>query len=157
MTEGIKIRKARLKDTLTIRNIQVNSIKTLNARDYTKKQIKAVIKGKTVKRYKYSMENGEDYYIAVSKRKIVGFISIKENEIMKLYVSPRFVFKGTGKKLLQYLENLCYEKGLKKLVLKSTTTAKKFYQNNGYSIIRKARHVRNRVSMPVFWMRKYLL
>ena len=156
MNKKVIIRDANRKDALAIKNIQVQSIEQINSKDYTPRQIRAVTKHRTVKRYKYLMKTDEKFFVATRANKIVGFCSIKKNEIVKLYVHPKEISKGMGVKLLQYVERQTKSNRIKKLILKSTITAKYFYIKNGYKVIRKARHIRNGVSMLVIWMEKKL-
>jgi putative acetyltransferase len=77
--------------------------------------------------------------VAEINRRIVGFgvIVPKENEVRAIYVSPQVKRKGIGSALLRKLEELAKEKGIKKLRLESSVTAEKFYQKNGYKVIKR--------------------
>ena len=156
MNEKVIIRDANHKDILDIKNIHVQSIKQINSKDYTPRQIRAVTKNRTVKRYKYLMKMGEKFFVVTRVNKIVGFCSIKKNEIVKLYVHPKEMLKGIGAKLLMHIEKYAKKNKIKEIILKSTTTAMNFYTKKRYRIVRKAKHVRNGVSMPVIWMEKKL-
>ena len=70
----------------------------------------------------YLLKVDEDY---------VGTVTIKENEINRLFVLPKFQHKGYGKRLLDYSEeNIA--KNYSEIVLNASLPARRMYQKRGY-------------------------
>lgn len=59
---------------------------------------------------------------------IVGVGALKGDEITAIYVSADHLGEGIGAKLLTYLEDRAFKKGIKKLRLESSLTAFQFYK-----------------------------
>lgn len=84
----------------------------------------------------------EIYVIEIDK-KIVGFTVIEEITsfrekacfINEMVISSEFHRKGLGKKLMEFTENYCKKKSIKKIKLSTNRKAHafKFYKNRGYS------------------------
>lgn len=77
-------------------------------------------------------------FVSREEDEVVGTIGIefyKESALLRsLAVSGEKRSKGLGKELVQFLEDFARKKGVKELVL-LTTTAAAFFEKNGYTII----------------------
>lgn len=75
---------------------------------------------------------GEQIWVALHKGKPVGFISIWEPEgfIHHLYVSPEYLRKGIGVKLLDFVKPRYTRLSLK--CMRPNKSALKFYQSQGF-------------------------
>ncbi|QWW71076.1 GNAT family N-acetyltransferase [Rhizobium sp. WYJ-E13] len=74
-------------------------------------------------------------YVAIDETGILGFISVKEAEIVKLYVSNRARGTGVAHALLSFAENLLRDIGITKAVLLCTAgniRAERFYKREGW-------------------------
>lgn len=78
--------------------------------------------------------------MAIYNEKIVGFSSIyvENPEIYSLFVSPKFTRQGIGTRLLETLKQIALYKKHKFIYVNSSLTAKIFYSNRGYEIIRES-------------------
>ncbi|MDO8647750.1 MAG: GNAT family N-acetyltransferase [Candidatus Diapherotrites archaeon] len=152
------IRKAKLENAREISLLLCNTIKTVNRKDYTARQIKAWLTRNDYKSIKNKILSGRTIFVAINKSKIVGIIALFLNEckIGALYVKHTLHNQGIGTKLLNYAEKLAKRKGLKKLKLNSTKTAFEFYKSKGYKKIRMASHTTNGVKTPTILMVKNL-
>ena len=75
-------------------------------------------------------------FVALEDDKVQGVGQIDEDgHILLCYVTPQASGRGLGQSLLNTMESLAEPLGLKKLTLVSTTTAKGFYERNGYELI----------------------
>ena len=66
------------------------------------------------------------------------FNSDEEAQIRYMAVEEEWQGKGIGKMILSYLEEKIKEKGTKNIVLNARDIAIKFYERNGYKIVKKA-------------------
>ena len=65
----------------------------------------------------YLLKDGDDF---------VGTVTIKENEICRLFVLPKFQHKGYGKELIDYAESEIL-KNYEEIILDASMSAKKIY------------------------------
>lgn len=66
------------------------------------------------------------------------FNSDEEAQIRYMAVEEKWQEKGVGKMILSYLEEKVKEKGAKNIVLNARDIAIKFYERNGYRIVKEA-------------------
>jgi len=64
--------------------------------------------------------------------------TIEEAQIRYMAVSDTSQGMGYGSKIVKILENIAREKGSKKIILQSRENAVKFYEKNGYKIIKQS-------------------
>lgn len=83
----------------------------------------------------------DDVLIYSENNQIMGFVTYKISEnfgtIGLIAVSPNFQGKGIGKKLLTFIENVLFSKGIKTLIIPTqliNETAYNFYKNQNYKI-----------------------
>jgi len=128
----MEIRKARLSDVEKMNSLKKQTFLKINSKDYPKKVVEEYLKRQTAKKFIQNMKTG-DYFILTEKEKLVGIVDLYDrNVIGSLYIKWDEVGKGYGKKLMNFIENYAKKKGLKKVVLYPTITAKKFYEKIGY-------------------------
>ncbi len=121
--------------------LQRATIRHVNAKDYPK-DIISVWAGRTkASRYRNNAKEVKRW-VAVDKNQIIGFCDHDFNcEIGGLYIHKDFQGKGIGGKLLKNAEQSMKKLGCKKIKIMSTVSAKKFYEKNGYKIIKKTSHL----------------
>lgn len=73
-------------------------------------------------------------YLLTVDGKNIGTVTIKKNEICRLFVLPNFQHKGYGKMLLDFAENSISE-NYSTVVLDASFPAKQIYQLRGYKEI----------------------
>lgn len=73
----------------------------------------------------------EIVYLLESHGDFVGTVTIRENEICRLFVLPKFQHKGYGRELIEYAENEI-SKNYREIVLDASMSAKKIYKSRGY-------------------------
>jgi ribosomal protein S18 acetylase RimI-like enzyme len=66
------------------------------------------------------------------------FNSDEEAQIRYMAVEEEWQGKGIGKMILSYLEEKVKEKGAKNIILNARDIAIKFYEKNGYEIVKEA-------------------
>lgn len=65
------------------------------------------------------------------KQNVVGTVTIKANEICRLFVLPSYQGNGYGKEMLEYAEEIIFRQ-YSKIVLDASLPAKRIYQKRGY-------------------------
>ncbi len=150
------IRKFRASDAIAVSRMHRGTVRKINNRDYSKKQIK-VWSGRTnAKKFRNSIKS-HIQFVAVDKGKIIGLGGFrKDGEFNSLYVHNKYIGKGTGKKLLEKMEKTAVNMGFKKFTINSSLTAKDFYKSQGYRVIRKTVFKRPGLTLQVYKMEKRL-
>ncbi len=82
------------------------------------------------------------------------FNSDEEAQIRYMAVEKEWQGKGIGKMILLYLEEKVKEKGAKNIILNARDIAIKFYERNGYQIVKEAHTLFD--AIPHYGMRKAL-
>ncbi len=150
------IRKFKASDAVAAARMHRWTIRKINSKDYSTKQIK-IWSGRTnAKRFRDSMKS-KISFVAVDDGKIVGFGGFKKDgEFGSLYVHNKYIGGGVGKKLLKKMEKTAANMGIKKFTINSSLTAKNFYQSQGYNVIRKTVFSRPGLNLQVYKMEKSL-
>lgn len=89
------------------------------------------------------LEGQAIHIIAVENDKIVGcgrahFNSDEEAQIRYMAVENEWQGKGVGKLILDELEKRVVEKSAKKIILHARENVVKFYEKNGYKVIKRS-------------------
>ncbi len=129
------IRIATKKDARRISYLIRNNTEKVTENNYTQEQIKTWKKANTTKAVENNMKK-RVIFCAFQNNKLIGTIGLQEKEVVGLYVNHAKRKLGIGRKLLQHLELYAQSIQLKELVLTSTRSAKRFYKNNGYKVIK---------------------
>jgi N-acetylglutamate synthase-like GNAT family acetyltransferase len=92
---------------------------------------------------KDELEGKSIHIIAINEGEIVGcgrihFNSIDEAQIRYMAVENELQGRGIGKLILNELEQKALEKGAKKIILNARENAVKFYDKNGYKIVKES-------------------
>ena len=137
----MRIRKATVEDARTISRIHSDTIRYVNSKDYTPKQIREWIPINRTARIRELLKGGKLYFLLIDGDVVgVSSLMLKESELGSLYVKHSAHGKGYGGRLLRYVEGYAKRHGIRTLRLHSTTTAYAFYKDHGYRKIRKSAH-----------------
>ena len=136
----MKIRLARDKDYAGMARFHRATIRHINSWDYPEDIIKVWAGRTNAKRFRDSAHKCKRW-VAVKKGKIVGFVDYgNDDELWGLYVHKDYVGKRIGSQLLKIAEDSLRKQGVKIIKIKSTITARRFYEKHGYKVIKKALH-----------------
>ena len=80
---------------------------------------------------KNDVRNGIVYLCFDNENNAVGTVTVKENEICRLFVLPEQQGKGYGKELISFAENKISEK-YNEIILHASLPAKAIYLKRGY-------------------------
>jgi N-acetylglutamate synthase-like GNAT family acetyltransferase len=130
---AITIRRARQEDRGAIWHIHTRAIREVCKSHYSERELEIWTDVLKPGRYEEQIRKGP-FYVAVEGGSIIGFgnLNQKSGEIEALYVAPDHVGRGVGMRILQALENVALESGLRLLRLSSSLNAVRFYEMAGY-------------------------
>ena len=131
---GVTLRPATADDALAISTVALSAIRTTNARDYAPEAIDEICSNFTVRAVLERMQS-RDVFVALSGGRIVGTISLGSDKLHSLFVDPNSQGQDIGRILVSLLEAHARAKGLTRLWLSSSITARPFYKKLGYSEI----------------------
>lgn len=158
-TEEIRVRRAARNDGEHIWRVHTAAIRETCSSRYTDEEINAWTSRLTPDSYD-SVIRGKALYVAQSDDRIIGFgqLNVVTGEVEAVYVLPDYTGKGIGSRLLDTLEEVARECGLKRLHLDSSLNAVGFYEHKGYVIKGETHHVMlTDVSLPCMRMEKALV
>lgn len=152
------IRRAHHSDAQSIIDTHVRSIREVCSKDYSPEQIEAWA-GRKFKPELWCQTIDRDYvWVLELDSKVQGFAQIAfldetTAEVMGLYFTPEACGIGAGKKLFQILHDEAKNKGIQKMQLHATLTAKTFYEKFGFKQVEGKCSVEMRgVDIPCFPM-----
>ena len=133
----MRIRKGKLQDAKELSVLRKATIRSTNKHDYTSAQIARWSKRWNTKDF-VKIHDQLLLYVAVEEGKIIGYAEIMKDtpaEMGGLYVHKDFVRKGVGTKLMQKIHGAVQKMGVHRFSLRSSITAKDFYEKLGYRVI----------------------
>lgn len=154
----MNVRKAEHNDIPAIIDLFVNTIKSVNSRDYSLLQISTWYStGKNADLWKRKM--GIQYFIVIEIDSVlVGFASIAPDGFLDfMYVHKDYQGKGIARELLKNIEEKAREQKNDKVYSFVSITAKPFFLKSGYRITAEKRRIVNDVEFINSVMEKSLL
>jgi len=148
----MKIRKAKESDVKQITKLRKDNLKKVDAEKYPEKVKGFLIKRDTDERNLRHIRE-RDYFCAVDNDKILGTISLDNDEICDLFVKYNYIKKGIGLKLIKHIEAYAKKRGTNKLWLESAQHSRGFYEKAGFKMKKKIDKENNRIN---FLMEKKL-
>jgi GNAT superfamily N-acetyltransferase len=155
----ISLRPAEETDAWVMSAIRIAAIKALPATFYTEKELLAwrnyrdkpdgsnILKSMKV----------ETLWVAVERDIVTGFTSYIVDELIALYVHPKYQGKGIGRTLVRHFCNQATNCGVDEVITTASLYAEGFYSRLGFIAIHRAPHqLRNRIIVPVTKMSKTL-
>ena len=70
-------------------------------------------------------------FLYIADTKAVGTVTVRDNEILRLFVSPNYQKKGYGRELLDFAESKVLEKH-NEIIIDASLPAKSIYLKRGY-------------------------
>jgi len=136
----MRIRRARDEDYAEMARLRRQTIRHVNARDYSTE----IIHGWSAKGGAQTLRASAakcQRWVALDRDRIVGFAEHRFTcELSRIYVHKDHLRKGIGSRLLAVAEDSLARQGCKEIRVESTATAKDFYTKNGYNLIAKGAH-----------------
>ncbi|PLW80525.1 hypothetical protein C0585_02405 [Candidatus Woesearchaeota archaeon] len=132
------IRKLKDSDIIKAGNV-VKKAQRLTLKDYYSKElIDAFCNKNNPKNFAIRAKERQFYIAEIPKRKkIIGVIAKKDNELKTFFVHPNYQGKGVGRKLFEKVRDETLKQGYDKLIVKSSHYAVNIYKKLGFKFIKK--------------------
>ena len=145
------VREYQRDDCKEITELFFNTVHTVNAKDYTEEQLIAWATGKAdLEQWDKSLQEHFSL-VAVDAGMIVGFGDIDSSGYLdRLYVHKDYQRKGIATAICEALEQAVTGK----IINHASITAKPFFENRGYKVIREQQVTRQNVLLTNFIMEK---
>ena len=155
----ISLRPAQETDAWVLSAIHIAAIKALPATFYTQKELLAWRNyrdkpdGSNILK---SMKT-ESFWVAMEGNVVIGFASFIVDELIGLYVHPKYQGKGIGRALVQHFCDEATKQGIDRVITTASLYAEGFYLQLGFTAIQKSPHyLRSGIFVPVTKMSKTL-
>ena len=145
------IREYQRDDCEAITELFYNTVHTVNAKDYTEEQLTAWATGNAdLEQWDRSLQEHFSL-VAFDVGMIVGFGDIDSTGYLdRLYVHKDYQGKGIATAICEALEQAVAGK----IITHASITAKPFFENRGYKVIREQQVIRQNVLLTNFIMEK---
>ncbi len=153
----MKIRKYTTADCVQLADLFFQTVHTVNARDYSEKQLCAWANGNVdIKAWDKSFLE-HNTIVAEENDVIVGFGDMDSSGYLdRLYVHKEYQGKGIASSIINKLEEHAKLQDVFTLRAHVSITAKPFFEKNGYIVVRKNTVTRNDVKLINFIMKKQI-
>jgi len=151
----MKLRQYQDSDDGEVGKIFYETVYTVNAKDYTQKQLNAWIPQDTnYLELAKSRILQRDAIVAVDDKKIIGFGSININGYLGwLFVQKDNIGKGVGTAICNELEGRCQNN---LILTDASISAKPFFEKRGYIVIKERKARQNSIMMQTYYMAKFI-
>ena len=127
----MSIKQAYKDDLQVVKYITIETINQIYPHYYPKGAVEFFIEHHNDANISNDIEAGRVYFCINDENQPVGTVTIKENDICRLFVLPEFQGKGYGRELLAFAENEIV-KTYNEILLDASLPAKRIYQKRGY-------------------------
>ena len=127
----MKIHKAEKTDLAKVAKITRDTISSVYPRYYPAGAVDFFLKYHSDDEIKEDIENGRTYLCYNDEDEAVGTVSVRENDIGRLFVLPEYQGKGCGTMLMDFAEELIC-RNYDEIVLDASLAAKGIYLKRGY-------------------------
>ncbi len=143
------------KDSEQVAQLFHDTVRLINIQDYSQKQVEAWAPNDLYFRNWSKIYSGRFTYVAIKNDKIIGFGELEANgHIDCFYVHHLYQRKGVGSKIYQAIEIKARELKLTRLFTEASITAKPFFINQGFVVIKQQQIFCRGVAFINFLMEK---
>ena len=121
-------------DALALSRLIRRTVRSSNAGDYNQAEIELVCRAFAPERIVEAMTR-RTVFLARRGGRPVGTVTLGEGKLHALFVDPALQGCGLGRRLVEHVEASARERGLERLELSSSITARVFYERLGYRLI----------------------
>lgn len=114
-----------------VKHITTHTIKSIYPHYYPCGAVDFFLSHHNDKNIETDIENGSVYLCFNNDNETVGTVTIKENEICRLFVLPEYQGNGYGRQLLSFAEKIISE-NYSSIILDASLPAKAIYLKRGY-------------------------
>jgi putative acetyltransferase len=138
MIKDLEIREATLNDLPEITSIFRDTVRSINSRDYSEKQIATWSSGADDTEVWEDRINNLYFIVAEYKNEIVGFAHITKGcNLDGLYVHKNYQRRTIGSKLLRIAESHIMAEGYEVINADASITAQDFYDSHFFDVIKR--------------------
>ncbi len=130
------VRKFQKGDALQVSSLIHRSQRVTLSKCYSKRVTKEFCKINSPKDILRKAEDRQ-LFVAEEKKRILGVIGIKENELKTFFVDPKHQGRGVGRNLYERFKKEALKNGHKQVFLHATFYAVPIYQKFGFTRIRR--------------------
>ncbi len=127
----MSIKQAYKDDLQVVKYITIETINQIYPHYYPKGAVEFFIEHHNDTNISNDIEAGRVFLCINNEAQPVGTVTIKENDICRLFVLPEFQGKGYGRELLAFAENEI-SKTYEEILLDASLPAKRIYLKRGY-------------------------
>ncbi len=127
----MSIKQAYKEDLQVVKYITIETINQIYPHYYPKGAVEFFVEHHNDANILNDIEAGKIYLCINDENQPVGTVTIKENDICRLFVLPEFQGKGYGRELLAFAENEI-SKTYEEILLDASLPAKRIYLKRGY-------------------------
>ena len=125
------IRPAAINDRETVHRIAHETISAIYPRYYPRGAVDFFLSHHNPDAIRQDIEKGLVYLATDENGRPVGTVTLRKNEILRLFVLPHFQGKGYGKMLLDFAEGMV-AKQFDAVIVDASLSAKSLYLKRGY-------------------------
>lgn len=153
----MQIRRYQIADCTETLALFTNTVRKVNAADYTPVQIDAWLHGSSdTTRWGESLSRHYTL-VATSGSQIVGFGNIDDTGYLdRLFVHHLFGRRGIATALVNELELYARNHGVLQVTTHASITAKPFFEKRGYTIVKSQQVLREGITLQNYVMQKAL-
>ncbi|MBD2357307.1 GNAT family N-acetyltransferase [Tolypothrix sp. FACHB-123] len=155
----IYLRPAQPTDARDLSAIHIAAIKALPATYYSQKELLAWrnYRDRPDDANLFKIIQADNFRVAVVDDVVTGFASYIADELIALYVHPKYQGRGIGRILVQHFCEQAMEQGIDRVMTTASLYAEGFYSRLGFSLIARASHYLSKgIIVPVSKMSKTL-
>ncbi len=154
----LELIQAKLADLNELKQLIFESIECVASKDYSKAQREVWQRGACNEERLKQVINEQWTRVAVLNSEIIGFATLAKNGYIDLfYVHKDFQRKGVAKELLGAIELKAIDDDEPELTGDISLTARSFFRNNGFTLVKEQLIERDGVSLTNYKMRKQLV
>lgn len=153
----MEIRPFEPEDAFSIAQLFHDTVRTVNRRDYSLAQVSAWAPDAIDFRNWAEVCNDRQTYVAVIEGEIVGFAELEPNgHIDCFYCHKNYQRRGVGRQLYAAIEANAIHLHLTRLFTESSITARPFFEQMGFAIVREQQVMRRGQIFTNYAMQKFL-
>lgn len=141
-TNIILVREFHTDDATRVSEIIRENLIKVNIKDYPKKIINNMCERFTPE-YINTLKDSRSLYVALYNSEVVGTASLDNDKIYTVFVDMNYHGKGIGRTLMNFVERVALNAGIKSVQLPASLTASEFYKKLGYHIVTEAESEEN--------------
>lgn len=154
-----KVRTLTKEDIPEMREMFQATVLNVNSKDYTKEEVEDWASCGDSDEHMEELLSANHYIAALDEQgKIIGFSSMNtEGYLHSMFVHKDWQRKGVATLLLSEVEKMAKEYGVPGITSEVSLTARDFFENKGYEVIKVQKHRANKLELTNFVMRKRLI